>query len=76
MLDASIPLKAQECEQWGNPRNPEHYSYMKSYSPYDNVAAKEYRGRQATGDEAGVESDLPEDQLRGGTSGRPDGTTG
>jgi oligopeptidase B len=42
MLDASIPLTAQEWEQWGNPRNPEQYSYMKSYSPYDNVAAKEY----------------------------------
>jgi oligopeptidase B len=42
MLDASIPLTAQEWEQWGNPGNPEHYAYMKSYSPYDNVAAKEY----------------------------------
>jgi oligopeptidase B len=42
MLDASIPLTAQEWEQWGNPRNPEHYAYMKSYSPYDNVAPKEY----------------------------------
>jgi oligopeptidase B len=42
MLDASIPLTAQEWEQWGNPRNPEHYAYMKSYSPYDNVAPREY----------------------------------
>jgi oligopeptidase B len=42
MLDASIPLTAQEWEQWGNPRNPEQYAYMKSYSPYDNVAPKEY----------------------------------
>ena len=42
MLDASIPLTAQEWEQWGNPRNPAQYAYMKSYSPYDNVAAKEY----------------------------------
>jgi oligopeptidase B len=42
MLDASIPLTAPEWEQWGNPRNPEHYAYMKSYSPYDNVEAKEY----------------------------------
>ncbi len=42
MLDASIPLTAQEWEQWGNPRNPEQYAYMKSYSPYDNVRAKEY----------------------------------
>ncbi len=42
MLDASIPLTAQEWEQWGNPRDPEHYAYMKSYSPYDNVAPREY----------------------------------
>jgi oligopeptidase B len=42
MLDASIPLTAPEWEQWGNPRNPEHYAYMKSYSPYDNVAPMEY----------------------------------
>jgi oligopeptidase B len=42
MLDASLPLTAQEWEQWGNPLNPEHYPYMKGYSPYDNVAAQEY----------------------------------
>ncbi|MBA3259575.1 MAG: prolyl oligopeptidase family serine peptidase, partial [Gemmatimonadales bacterium] len=42
MVDASLPLTAQEWDQWGNPNNPEHYAYMKSYSPYDNVAAREY----------------------------------
>jgi oligopeptidase B len=42
MLDASIPLTAGEWEQWGNPANEEHYRYMLSYSPYDNVEAKEY----------------------------------
>lgn len=42
MLDASLPLTAQEWEQWGNPRNPEHYAYMKTYSPYDNVEPKAY----------------------------------
>jgi oligopeptidase B len=42
MLDASIPLTAGEWEQWGNPQNEEHYRYMLSYSPYDNVAAKAY----------------------------------
>lgn len=43
MSDASIPLTTPEWEQWGNPRkNPEHYAYMKSYSPYDNVAPVEY----------------------------------
>jgi oligopeptidase B len=42
MLDASIPLTAPEWEQWGNPHQPQHYAYMKSYSPYDNVAPMEY----------------------------------
>jgi oligopeptidase B len=42
MLDASLPLTAQEWEQWGNPHRPDHYAYMKQYSPYDNVEAKAY----------------------------------
>jgi oligopeptidase B len=42
MLDASIPLTAQEWEQWGNPVDPTYYAYMKSYSPYDNVERKAY----------------------------------
>jgi oligopeptidase B len=42
MLDASIPLTAQEWEQWGNPANVEHYRYMREYSPYDNVKRQAY----------------------------------
>ena len=42
MMDASLPLTAQEWEQWGNPHIAEQYAYMKQYSPYDNVAAKDY----------------------------------
>jgi oligopeptidase B len=42
MLDASLPLTAQEWEQWGNPHIAEQYAYMKQYSPYDNVEAKAY----------------------------------
>ena len=42
MLDASLPLTAQEWEQWGNPNEPEAYRYMRAYSPYDNVEAKAY----------------------------------
>jgi oligopeptidase B len=42
MLDASLPLTAQEWEQWGNPRVPEHYAYMRQYSPYDNVSRQDY----------------------------------
>ena len=42
MLDASLPLTAQEWEQWGNPRDSTHYAYMRQYSPYDNVRAQAY----------------------------------
>ena len=42
MLDASIPLTAQEWEQWGNPADPTAYAYMRKYSPYDNVRRGAY----------------------------------
>jgi oligopeptidase B len=42
MLDESIPLTTGEFEEWGNPKNPEYYHYMLSYSPYDQVKAQEY----------------------------------
>lgn len=42
MMDASIPLTAQEWQQWGDPHKPAEYAYMKSYSPYDNVERKAY----------------------------------
>jgi len=42
MLDESIPLTTGEFDEWGNPKNKEAYDYMKSYSPYDNVEAKDY----------------------------------
>jgi oligopeptidase B len=42
MLDASIPLTTVEWDEWGNPQDAEYYAYMRSYSPYDNVAAQEY----------------------------------
>ncbi len=42
MLDETIPLTTGEWEEWGNPKNEEHYHYMKSYSPYDNVIAQDY----------------------------------
>ena len=38
----SLPLTVVEWEQWGNPRDPEHYDYMRRYSPYDNVEKKAY----------------------------------
>lgn len=42
MLDDSIPLTTGEYDEWGNPNLAEYYHYIKSYSPYDNVAALEY----------------------------------
>lgn len=42
MLDESIPLTTGEFDEWGNPKDEEYYHYIKSYSPYDNVEAKEY----------------------------------
>jgi oligopeptidase B len=42
MLDASLPLTVGEYEEWGDPRTPEDYFYMKSYCPYTNLEAKPY----------------------------------
>jgi oligopeptidase B len=42
MLDDSIPLTTGEFDEWGNPKKKEYYDYMLSYSPYDNVEAKDY----------------------------------
>ncbi|MET0649752.1 MAG: prolyl oligopeptidase family serine peptidase, partial [Pyrinomonadaceae bacterium] len=41
--DETLPLTAGEWEEWGNPvKSKENFQYMLSYSPYDNVAAKDY----------------------------------
>lgn len=42
MMDATLPLTVGEYQEWGNPNDKAAYEYMKSYSPYDNIAAKEY----------------------------------
>lgn len=42
MLDSSIPLTTEEYDEWGNPNDPRFYKYIKSYSPYDNVAPLNY----------------------------------
>jgi oligopeptidase B len=42
MLDPSLPLTIQEYLEWGNPNDKEAFQYMKSYSPYDNIAATNY----------------------------------
>jgi oligopeptidase B len=43
ILDPSLPLTVTEWDEWGNPlSDSDVYSYMKSYSPYENVQAKRY----------------------------------
>jgi oligopeptidase B len=42
MLDSSIPLTTSEYDEWGDPNKKEYYDYMLSYSPYDQVEAKDY----------------------------------
>jgi oligopeptidase B len=43
ILDPSLPLTVTEWDEWGNPlEDRDVYDYMKSYSPYENVAAKDY----------------------------------
>jgi len=42
MLDDSIPLTKNEWTQWGDPRGRDAYHYLLSYSPYDNIAARDY----------------------------------
>ena len=42
MADETIPLTTFEWLEWGNPKNKAEYDYMMSYSPYDNVEAKNY----------------------------------
>lgn len=43
ILDPSLPLTVTEWDEWGNPlADSDVYAYMKSYSPYENVAAKRY----------------------------------
>jgi oligopeptidase B len=37
MLDDKLPLTVNEYDEWGNPADADYYSYMKTYSPYDNV---------------------------------------
>lgn len=43
ILDPSLPLTVTEWDEWGNPlADSDVYAYMKSYSPYENVARTDY----------------------------------
>jgi len=50
MLDDSLPLTPPEWPEWGNPIESEaDFKTILSYSPYDNVAAKDYPAILAMG---------------------------
>ena len=43
MLDAALPLTPMEWPEWGNPiDDAEAFSFIQSYSPYDQVSAQDY----------------------------------
>jgi oligopeptidase B len=42
MMDASLPLTTEEYLEWGNPNERPAFEYMRSYSPYDNLARRAY----------------------------------
>jgi oligopeptidase B len=50
MLDHSLPLTPPEWPEWGNPTESEaDFRTILSYSPYDNIAAKDYPAILAMG---------------------------
>jgi len=42
MLDPTLPLTVIEYDEWGNPEDPEVFTYIMQYSPYDNVHRTAY----------------------------------
>jgi len=42
MLDKDLPLTIGEYDEWGNPNILKFYQYILSYSPYDNLQARDY----------------------------------
>jgi oligopeptidase B len=43
ILDPSLPLTVTEWEEWGDPlHDPDVYAYMKTYTPYENIASTRY----------------------------------
>ena len=42
MLDESLPLTTEEFIEWGNPKKPREYGWIRAYSPYDNLQPGAY----------------------------------
>ncbi|SEL93024.1 oligopeptidase B Serine peptidase. MEROPS family S09A [Roseateles sp. YR242] len=49
MLDETIPLTTEEFIEWGNPKRPDEYAWMRAYSPYDNLRPGAYPAILARG---------------------------
>ncbi len=50
MLDETLPLTPPEWSEWGNPiTDKEAFERILSYSPYDNILAREYPPMMVTG---------------------------
>lgn len=42
MLDETLPLTTEEFVEWGNPKKPAEYAWIRAYSPYDNLKPGAY----------------------------------
>jgi oligopeptidase B len=49
MLDAAVPLTVNEWEEWGDPRDPDAYRWMRAYTPYENPPAPPWPDLLVTG---------------------------
>ncbi|MCX7782516.1 MAG: S9 family peptidase [Meiothermus sp.] len=49
MLDETLPLTTGEFLEWGNPKIPEQFEYIRSYDPYFNVSQQDYPTLLVTG---------------------------
>jgi oligopeptidase B len=48
MLDETLPLTITEWEEWGDPKDPLAGAYIASYTPYENVQARDYPSMYVT----------------------------
>jgi oligopeptidase B len=49
MYNTNLPLTTLEYDEWGDPNKKEHYDYMLTWSPQDNIKKAKYPAIFATG---------------------------